>query len=821
MHPPLTAPLATQKSPPVPPPSTSFGSSASCAPLAELLVLSPRLDQLFSYACPQELIRPDLLEEGALLRVPFGNKEVLAVVWQLIEKASAPHPRRLKSLTASMRQDLPPLHADCRAFIQSLAAYTMTPRGRVLKSVFSPALNAGELPRKRTSRAYRITDKGYEEHLQALTKNSKTQKARLLATLKPTSRVVRESLACQESQQESQQELPQVLREVLLQAGISSSVLHSASAQGLVEELSLVLPSAPPPSAAESSPFSSPLPIPQRSSPLEKEQQEAAQELCALYKEGKFTTVLLDGETGSGKTEVYFEAVAACLQAGKQALLMLPEIALSMRFAERFRQRFGTEPLLCHSALSARERRTAWHQIASGKTRAVLGARSALFLPFSNLGLVVVDEEHDHAYKQEDGIVYHARDMAVLRAQKAGCLVVLVSATPSLESWHNAERGKYRRLLLPHRFGAATLPKVTIVDLIKEATEPRKSNPKPDLTKPDLTKPREIQTSEPLLTPTLCARIEQTLLRKEQVLIFLNRRGYAPLLLCDRCGARLSCRNCKAFLVEHRARARLVCHHCDFSMPTPQRCPSCDKEGSLRAFGVGVERLASVLQTRFPQARVLLLSSDTSDPQAVVRAFEERRCDLVVGTQMLAKGYHFPHLTLVGIVNADLGLQGGDPRAFERCYQLLHQVAGRAGRGEKKGEVVVQTTEPRSTALRALQTFDRESFLKSEVLARCNVEHDIFWPPFARLAAVVVSAKEKRLLDIFAQSLFERFPADCGVECFGPAEPPLSPLRGRHRLRFLLRARGKSLQPLLARWLACPKPKDIRLKIDIDPYSFL
>ncbi len=750
--------------------------------------------------------------------MPFGNKEVLAVVWRVVMEDSAAHPRRLKSLTAAMRQDLPPLRADCRAFIQSLAAYTMTPRGRVLKSVFAPALNAGELPRKRTTRAYRITNKGFEEHLQALTKNSKTQKSRLLATLalKPISRVVSESLACQESQQESQQ----VLREVLLQQGISSSVLRNASAQGLVEELSLVSPSAPLPSVAESSSLSSSLHILQRSSPLEKEQQQAAQELCALHKEGKFATVLLDGETGSGKTEVYFEAVAACLQAGKQALLMLPEIALSMRFAERFRQRFGIEPLLCHSALSARERRTAWHEIASGKTRAVLGARSALFLPFSNLGLVVVDEEHDHAYKQEDGIVYHARDMAVLRAQKAGCLVVLVSATPSLESWHNAERGKYRRLLLPHRFGAATLPKVTIVDLLKEATQPQ-SKAKPDKAKPDLTKPREIQTSEPLLTPTLCARIEQTLARKEQVLIFLNRRGYAPLLLCDRCGARLSCRNCKAFLVEHRARARLVCHHCDFSMPTPQHCPSCDKEGSLRAFGVGVERLASVLQTRFPQARLQLLSSDTSDPQAVVRAFEERRCDLVVGTQMLAKGYHFPHLTLVGIVNADLGMQGGDPRAFERCYQLLHQVAGRAGRGEKKGEVVVQTTEPRSTALRALQTFDRESFLKSEVLARCNLEHDIFWPPFARLAAVVISAKEKRILEIFAQSLFERFPADCGIECFGPAEPPLSPLRGRHRLRFLLRTRGKSLQPLLAHWLACPKPAEVRLKIDIDPYSFL
>ena len=758
-------------------------SRTPCSSFAELLVLSPRLDQLFSYACTQELARSDVLEEGALLRVPFGNKEVLAVVWRVVE-SSQPHTRRLKFLTASMRQKLPPLRADCRAFIQNLAEYTMTPRGRVLKSVFAPALNAGKLPREHSQRTFRISDEGLEEHLRAKAKESKTQKSRLLAMLQPTSTGTREAL----------------LRQTLLHEGVSASVLRRCCALGLVEEVISPSPqSSPCPSALQPSP--SPLPVLARKSSLEKQQQEAASELCALYENGKFTTVLLDGETGSGKTEVYFEAVAACLQAGKQVLLMLPEIALSVRFAERFRERFGTAPLLCHSALSARERRAVWNEVAQGKTCAVLGARSALFLPFGNLGLVVVDEEHDHAYKQEDGIVYHARDMAVLRAQKADCLVVLVSATPSLESWYNAERGKYRRLLLPYRFGSATLPKVTVVDLLKEAS---------------LSK-----TSEPLLTPTLCTHIERTLSRKEQVLIFLNRRGYAPLLLCNRCGVRLSCRFCKAFLVEHRAQARLNCHHCDFSMPTPHRCPSCDAEGSLKAFGVGVERLAKALQTRFPSVRLRLLSSDTSDPQEVVRAFEERRCDLVVGTQMLAKGYHFPHLTLVGIVNADLGLSGGDPRAFERCYQLLHQVAGRAGRGEKKGEVVVQTTEPHSSALRALKTFDRDSFLNSEMRARCDAAHDIFWPPFARLAAVIVSAKEKRRLEIFAQSLRERFPTSAGIECFGPAEPPLSPLRGHHRLRFLLRARGTPLQPLLARWLACKKPADVRLKVDIDPYSFL
>ncbi len=775
--------------------------SPPCSPTAELLVLSPRLDQLFSYACPQEIVCSRVLEEGALFRVPFGSKEVLAVVWRVVE-SSLPPARRLKSLTAAMRQELPPLQADLRAFIDRFAAYTMTPRGRVLKSVFASALNAGQPPRKKERRAFRITAKGVEEHLQTKTTSKTTQKTRLLAML------------AQNSMRPHQDFLPKDLshealsheassREDLLSEGISAAVLRRCRALELVEEISLISPPVPPPtrSASLATPSPSPFCVLPRESPLEKEQQEAAYELCSLCQEGKFTTVLLDGETGSGKTEVYFEAVATCLQAGKQVLLMLPEIALSVRFAERFHKRFGTEALLCHSALSARARRAAWNEIACGKARAVLGARSALFLPFCNLGLVVVDEEHDHAYKQEEGIVYHARDMAVLRAQKAGCLVVLVSATPSLESWHNAECGKYRRLVLPHRFGRATLPKVTLVDLRKEASAAK--------------------TGEPLLTPSLCTRIEQTLSRKEQVLIFLNRRGYAPLLLCNRCGARLSCRFCNALLVEHRAFVRVVCHHCDFSMPTPQICPSCNAEGSLKAFGVGVERLAEALQKLFPKARLQLLSSDTKDPQAVVRAFEEGRCNLVVGTQMLAKGYHFPHLTLVGIVNADLGLSGGDPRAFERCYQLLHQVAGRAGRGAKKGEVVVQTTEPHSTALRALQTFDRDSFLKSEVLARSDTRHNSFWPPFARLAAVVVSSKEKRRLDIFAQRLYEAFPVSSRVECFGPAAPPLSPLRGRHRLRFLLRTRTQPLQPLLARWLACKIPEDVRLKIDIDPYSFL
>ena len=757
--------------------------------VARVLLLGAPFESCFDYACPQELYDAGELKLGDLLLVPFGKnkaeKKRLGVLWDwnLASNpasnlaSSLPARIKLKTLSGGMRQDVIALEASFRCFLQALAEYTLTRRGLLLQSVFAPLLRAGKLPIVKPAQAYRLSEKGAQ-----LKVKKGSQRASLLALLA-------EKKICS--------------REYLLQQGvtpeITPAVLRSALKIGLLEQCA---PSVPQQQGSKPlvQPLDKPIAILPRVKILDKSQAKAAQQLLELARAKKFAAVLLDGQTGSGKTEVYFEAIANCLQQGKQALLLLPEIALSLRFTERFRERFGFAPLLYHSAITAAERRLAWQQLASGQGRAVLGARSALFLPFQNLGVIVVDEEHDNAYKQEEGIVYHARDMAVLRAQKAECLVLLASATPSLESWNNAHSGKYKHIVLPSRFGSASLPAVKIVDMLQECSK------------------TDGLGSERFLTPILCARIEQVLARGEQVLVFLNRRGYAPLLLCGKCGERLACRYCRAFLVEHRARNRVVCHHCDFSLSIPRQCPACKAEGLWKSCGTGIERLAEELRVKFPQAILKTLSSDAKNPRAVVQAMEDRACDILLGTQMLAKGYHFPHLTLVAIVDADLGLSGGDPRAFERCYQLLHQVAGRAGRAELGGEVIVQTLEPKSPVLRALASFDRDAFFEGENQSRRKYA----WPPFTRLAAVILSAQDERALATFAHRLRNEIPKQNGVECFGPAVPLLSPLRGRHRRRFLVRASGNlRLQPFLKKWLTATSPSGLRVKIDIDPYGFL
>ncbi len=750
--------------------------------VARVLLLGAPFDRYFDYACPKKLYDAAELKEGDLLLVPFGKnkaeKKKLGVLWGWRQLSSVPREIKLKTLTASMRQDVLALEAGFRDFLQALAEYTMTRRGLLLQSVFAPLLRAGKLPVAKPAQAYRLSEKGTSQEEKQKEAKKSAKRAQLLALLA-------EKKICS--------------REYLLQQGITPAVLRAALKLALIEQCAVSIVQ-----KSHAQQKVKPIAILPRAKTLNEDQQKAAQGLIELARDKKFVAVLLDGQTGSGKTEVYFEAIANCLLEGKQALLLLPEIALSLRFTERFRERFGFTPLLYHSAISAAERREVWRQLASGQGRAVLGARSALFLPFQNLGVIVVDEEHDSAYKQEEGIVYHARDMAVLRAQKAECLALLASATPSLESWNNAHNGKYRHIVLPSRFGSASLPAVKIVDMLQECSTIGGLG------------------SERFLTPILCTRIEQVLSRGEQALIFLNRRGYAPLLLCGKCGERLACRHCRAFLVEHRARNRVICHHCDFSVPIPRQCPSCKAEGAWKSCGIGIERLAEALRARFPSAILKTLSSDTTNPREVVQAMENRACDILLGTQMLAKGYHFPHLTLVAIVDADLGLSGGDPRAFERCYQLLHQVAGRAGREALDGEVIVQTLEPQSPVLRALANFDRDGFFDSENKSRRKYA----WPPFARLAAIILSAQDERALAKFAHRLRNEIPKQPGVECFGPAVPLLSPLRRRHRRRFLVRATSNArLQPFLKQWLTAVVPdgsrSGVRVKIDIDPYGFL
>ena len=582
---------------------------------------------------------------------------------------------------------------------------------------------------------------------------------------------------------------PRTSADIKTETGAGAGVIKGLLAAGALQTHPLA---APPP-------FGNP--DPERSGPaLSPAQAEAADKLRGLVRTEAFSVTLLDGVTGSGKTEVYFEAIAEVLRQGHQVLVLLPEIALSAQWFERFSARFGCEPAIWHSELGQARRRHTWRAVAAGRAGVVVGARSALFLPFCSLGLIVIDEEHDGSYKQEDGVFYSARDMGVVRGHLAGLPVVLASATPSLETVVNVERGRYGVLHLPERIGSATLPEITLVDLRK--TPPAGGH---------------------WLAPPLAEALTATLERGEQALLFLNRRGYAPLTLCRACGHRLECPNCSAWLVEHRARGRLACHHCGYALRPPECCPNCEAEDSFAACGPGVERIAEEVSALFPMARQHIMASDTLEgPRSfadVVAAVTAGEVDILIGTQIIAKGHHFPHLTLAGVVDADLGLTGGDLRASERTHQLLTQVAGRAGRADRPGRVLVQTYMPEHPVMVALASGDRESFLEAEKAERQAAG----MPPFGRLASVIVSGPREGEVDATARALGRARPSAAGMEVLGPAPAALSLLRGRHRRRFLVKAhRNMSIHPILRDWLAQVRPgRGVRIQVDVDPMSFL
>jgi primosomal protein N' (replication factor Y) len=530
---------------------------------------------------------------------------------------------------------------------------------------------------------------------------------------------------------------------------------------------------------------------------LSADQSRAA---AALVGVRGFGVTLLEGVTGSGKTEVYLEAVAEALRNKKQVLVLLPEIALSIQFLARFEARFGAPPAVWHSELTPAKRRETFRAVAEGRADVVVGARSALFLPFPHLGLIVVDEEHETAFKQEDGVMYHARDMAVVRAKLCACPCVLVSATPSLETIENAAHGRYARVDLPARHGGAAMPAVQAVDLRADPPERGK-----------------------FLSPRLVGAMRETLARGEQAMLFLNRRGYAPLTLCRRCGHRLSCPHCSAWLVEHRASPRLSCHHCGHTVTRPAKCPSCDAEGSFVPVGPGVERIAEEVAEVFPGVEHLVMASDiiAGPVQAAAAAgrIERREVGIIIGTQMVAKGWHFPHLTLVGVVDADLGLGGGDLRAGEHTVQMLHQVAGRAGRAGAPGTVLLQSFAPEHPVMLALVSGDLPDFYAQEAALR-RPGH---WPPFGRLAGLIVSATDERLADEVARALARTAPMGPGIEVLGPAPAPIALLRGRFRRRLLLKTvREVAVQPILRDWLTRVEvPRQVKLDVDVDPVSFM
>ncbi len=705
----------------------------------------------FDYAVPPTLqARP-----GDVVLVPLNRRQEVGVVWDAPSGPSVPA-ARLKPVTA--RLETPPLPEPLRRFIDWVAAYTLAAPGEVL----AMALRINALSAPVATPGWQLGDVPAEAKLTE-------PRRRVLALMADRA--------------------PRPAPEIARLAGVSSGVLRGMASAGLLTPIPIPAGRA----------FAEPDPsfVTPEFSPA---QSAVAASLRQAVTDAAFSVTLLDGVTGSGKTEVYLEAVAACLVAGRQSLILLPEIALSTQFLDRFTARFGTPPALWHSDLASRVRRLTWRAVADGTARVVVGARSALFLPFPELGLVVIDEEHETAFKQEDGVVYHARDMAVVRARLSDAPAILVSATPSLETLANVEAGRYRHLHLASRHGGARLPQVQAIDLRDDAPERGR-----------------------FLSPRLLAAVQETLDAGEQAMFFLNRRGYAPLTLCRACGHRLACPNCTAWLVEHRARRLLTCHHCGHEEPVPPACPVCRAEGTLAPIGPGVERITEEVAALFPEARRLVMASDTMPgphaAAAAAHAIERREVDLIIGTQIVAKGWHFPHLTLVGVVDADLGLAGGDLRAAERTVQLLHQVAGRAGRAEAPGRVLLQTFSPEHPVMQALVANDLAGFFARESEARRPGS----WPPYGRLAALIVSAETADAADLAARDLGRAAPHADGVLVLGPAPAPLAILRGRHRRRLLLKTRRDiAVQPILREWLGrVPAVRGVRVDVDVDPVSFL
>ncbi len=728
-------------------------------PIRRVHVLLPLpLASGYDYAVPPEEDGGELIAAGDFVTVPLGRRAVVGVVWG--EGSADPDNAVADSRLRPIAQRLPvPAMAEVtRRFVEWLADYTCAAPGAVLRMTMSvPA--ALEAPRPRL--AYVLAGPPPDRMTGA--------RQRVMAVLADG------------------QALPAVTIAEL--AAVSTAVVRGLVKHGTLQEVQL--------------PAELPVPEPdwrKTGETLSADQAAAAATLRDKVAAGGYSTTLLDGVTGAGKTEVYLEAVAAALAQGRQVLVLVPEIGLTAQWLERFERRFGAAPLAWHSDLGTARRRLTWRAVAQGRARVVVGARSALFLPYTDLGLVVVDEEHDAAFKQEDGVIYHARDMAVLRASLGEIPIVLVSATPSLESRVNVEAGRYDSLHLPNRIGTAELPQIEAVDMRGEAPP-----------------------GGQWLSETLVTAMKETLEAGEQVLLFLNRRGYAPLTLCRTCGHRLQCPHCTAWLVEHRFHGRLQCHHCGFTLRQPEACPECEAEGSLVACGPGVERLGEEVDRLFPDTPRMLIASDTvRGPEAAaeaIRQIAEGEVSLIIGTQIVAKGHHFPMLTLVGVIDADLGLQGGDLRAAERTYQVLHQVAGRAGRAQRPGRALLQTYMPEHPVMQALISGDRDNFMAQERQARQFQG----LPPFGRLVALIVSGRNEAQVIDTARGLGRAAPRQTEVEVLGPAPAPLSLLRGRFRQRLLLKCqRGLNASALARAWVdQVDIPNQVRVAIDVDPYSFM
>jgi primosomal protein N' (replication factor Y) len=717
------------------------------------ILLPLPLADAYDYSVPDGLD----VAAGQFVIVPLGKRETLGVVWgEGTGEVAAAKLRDVIEVLPAL-----PMADSLRRFVDWVAAYTLSPSGAVLRMAMS---SPSALAAPKTELVYRPAVASDDDTLKLT-----AARRRVLAALKDGPAMPAGELAHI--------------------AGVGASVIKTMTAAGLLEAVERVVRRTfPQPDGNRIGPTLSP------------EQKAAADALVEKVRAHAFSATLLDGVPGAGKTEVYFEAVAAALAEGRQVLVLLPEIALTAQWLKRFEDRFGCTPAAWHSGLTSLERRETWRAIAEGRIGVVVGARSALFLPFAKLGLIVVDEEHDTSFKQEEGVCYNARDMAVVRARLVAAPIVLASATPSLESVMNVMSGRYGALHLPARHGGNQLAAVTAVDLRRQSPERGR-----------------------WLSPPVLEAMKQTLAAGEQTLLFLNRRGYAPITLCRSCGKGIECPQCSAWLVEHRFRRQLVCHHCGHTEPPAMTCRACGADDNFVACGPGVERLAEEAHAQFPDARVELFTSDSlmnrDEATAAIERMEAGEIDILIGTQMAAKGHHFPNLTLVAVIDADLGLNGGDLRAAERTFQLLYQVAGRAGRHERPGRAVIQTHMPEHPVMQALVANDRDRFVSAELAGRSLAG----MPPYGRLASLIISGPDPAAVDNVCAAIARRAPRQDNVTVLGPSVAPMALLRGRHRRRFLLKTgRDVAVQPLLHAWLAqIGLPGSVRLQVDIDPYSFL
>ena len=715
------------------------------------LVLNAALGPL-DYKVPEGL----RVEPGSVVECPLGPRTVIGIVWEAERLPGTEVPaEKLRPLRGIL--PVPPLSAPLRRLIEWTADYYVASLAGVARMALS---SGGALKGPATMTEYRLTG-GLPERMT------------------PQRQAAIDALDGEQAN----------IRELSGIAGVSEGVLRGLVNQGVLEPVEVDC----------DRPYDTARPDFVQVD-LSDEQQAVSDVFSAAVRKRDFAPFLLDGVTGSGKTETYFEPVAEALRMGRQVLVLLPEIALTENFLHRFEERFGAAPILWHSSLKSTERRRAYRAVCEGSAQVVVGARSALYLPFAKLGLIVVDEAHETSFKQEDGVRYNARDVAVMRGHFEKVPVILASATPALESLQMAESGIYEKVDLPSRFGGAELPAIELIDLTEE-------------------KPPQGMW----LAQRLVDGIEERLERGEQSLLFLNRRGYAPLTLCRNCGFRYQCPNCSAWLVEHRFTRRLACHHCGHEAPAPQACTECGEPDCLVACGPGVERIADEVAERLPQARVFVATSDTLNSPGraaeFIAAVEAREIDVIVGTQLVTKGFHFPELTLVGVVDADLGLEGGDLRAGERTYQQVAQVAGRAGRGSKPGEVLIQTRHPEAPVIAALAAGDRDAFYSAET----EMRREAGAPPFGRWASIIISSEDDGEAREAANRLgaFRPDVADCMI--LGPAPAPMALLRGRYRYRFLINARRSvQLQHVIRRWLTqVDHPAGVRVAVDIDPYSFV